>query len=358
MRILQVAPPWFPVPPPRYGGTELVVGGLTEGLVAAGHDVTLLAAGSSATGARLVTVYDDPPTADLGDMVTELLHVLAAEDLGPFDIVHDHTLLGASLAAARSTPHVVHTLHGPWTERSRGVCRWLGQRVALVAISNDQAERAPDVAIEAVIHHGIDLDAYPCRHDRGDWLAFVGRASADKGPELAIEVARRTGRPLHMALKINEVDEHRYWDTVLEPATHHADVHVTVDATHEQKTWILSHAHAVVAPIQWEEPFGLAMVEAMACGAPVVAFARGAAPELVLDGVTGYLVPPRAWVSGLVRAVEAAGDIVPAACRQHVVDRFSRHRMVEDHLDLYERLAVPRFRRTRTAPFRHARGRS
>lgn len=347
MRILQVAPPWFSVPPARYGGTELVVAGLADGLVAAGHEVTVLAAGGSTTSARLATVYDAPPTADLGDTTTELLHVLAADDLGPFDIVHDHTLLGTALAAARGAPHVVHTLHGAWTDRSRAVYRRLGERVTLVAISHDQAARAPDVDIRVVIHHGVDVDAYPVCLDRGEALAFVGRASPDKGPELAIEVARRTGRPLHMAIKVNEADEHRYWDTVLEPATHLADVHVTFDATHEQKTWILSHAYALLAPLQWEEPFGLTMVEAMASGVPVVAFARGAAPELVVDGVTGHLVPPRTWVGGLVRAVEDVGGISPAACREHVAACFSRGCMVEHHLDLYEELTVPRFRRTR-----------
>lgn len=350
MRILQVAPPWFPVPPSRYGGTELVVGELTEGLVAAGHEVTLLASGGSSTSARLVSVYDEPPSAELGDTLVELLHVMAVDDLGAFDVVHDHTLLGASREQARGTPHVVHTLHGAWTERSRAVYRRLGAQVALVAISQDQARRAPEVPVRTVIHHGVDVRNYPMRGERGGALAFVGRASPDKGPLLAIEVARRTGRPLHMAIKVNEPDEHRYWETVLEPATHRGDVHVTFDATHAQKSWILSHAHAVVLPIQWDEPFGLVMIEAMASGVPVVAFARGAAPELVVDGVTGHLVDPRAWVGGLVHAVEAADEIDSATCRHHVATRFSRERMVDDHLELYEQVAVPRFLRSRHRP--------
>lgn len=347
MRILQVAPPWFSVPPSRYGGTELVVSELTDGLVAAGHDVTLLASGASTTSARLVSVYDEPPTAELGDTCTDLLHVTAADDLGAFDVVHDHTLLGASREEARGTPHVVHTLHDPWTDRSRAVYRRLGGKVALVAISHAQAHHAPEIPVRAVIHHGVDVRRYPMRRRQEEALAFVGRASPDKGPLLAIEVAQRTGRPLHMAIKVDEPDEHRYWETVLEPATHRADVHVTFNATHAQKGWILSHAHAAILPIQWDEPSGLVMIEAMASGVPVITFARGVTPELVVDGVTGHLVDPRAWVGGLTHAVETAGELDPTTCRQHVATQFSRERMVDDYLDLYEQLAVPRFRRSR-----------
>lgn len=344
MRILQVAPPWFPVPPACYGGTELAVSELAEGLVAEGHEVTLLASGGSRTSATLATVYDAAPSTDIGDPVTELLHVMAVDDLGPFDVVHDHTLLGTARAQAHGTPNVVHTLHGAWSDRSRRVYQRLGRDVSLVAISHDQARRGPEVPIRAVIHHGISVDAFPLGLDHGDALAFVGRATPDKGPEIAIEVARRTSRPLHMAIKVNEPDEQDYWRTVLEPAIRRIEAHVIFNADHERKVQILSGAHAAIVPIQWDEPFGLVMIEAMACGTPVVAVARGAAPELIIDGVTGHLVDPTAGVESLCEAVEAVEDIDPATCRLHVATHFSRERMVDDHLDLYERLTVPRFR--------------
>lgn len=350
MRILQVAPPWFTVPPDRYGGIELVIAALADGLTARGHDVTLLASGGSTTTARLHSVYARPPSADLGDTVTELAHVMAVDDLGSFDVVHDHTLLGTVRAAARQVPGVVHTLHGPWSARSRQVYRRLADEVALVAISHDQAGAAPEVPLRGVVHNGIDPDAYAVGLDRGDELVFVGRANPEKGPEQAIEVARRTGRPLVMAIKVNEPHEHEYWRRVLEPRIHGIEAHVTFEATHEQKVAMMAHAHAVIAPIQWAEPFGLVLVEAGACGTPVVAYGRGAAPELVRDGVNGFVVDPRDDLDAFCAAVEAADTIDPAACLQHVRENFSSERMVEDYLEVYESLCRPRFMRNRPDP--------
>lgn len=349
MRILQVAPPWFEVPPVRYGGIELVIGALADGLVAAGHDVTLLASGGSATAATLHTVYSRPPSADLGDTLTELLHVLAVDDLGPFDVVHDHTLIGTTRLAAQGAWPVVHTLHGPWTDRSRRVYGRLGARVGLVAISHDQAAGASGVPLAGVVHNGIDVERYPVGLDRTDELVFVGRANPEKGPELAIEVARRTGRPLAMAIKVNEPAEHEYWEQVLEPQLARIDSRVVGDATHAEKSAMMAGAHAVLMPIQWEEPFGLVMVEAGACGTPVVVFGRGAAPEVVVDDETGFVVSPDEGLDGLCTAVEAAARIDPATCRQHVVRHFSRERMVADYLELYERLRQPRFARLPSA---------
>lgn len=338
MRILQVAPPWFAVPPHAYGGIELMIAALADGLVEQGHDVTLLASGGSHTAAHLHSVYEEPPSTLLGDAMTELLHVMEVDDLGDFDVIHDHTLIGATRLAARGTPRVVHTLHGPWSSTGRRVYGRLSRDVGLVAISHDQAAHAPEVALAGVVHNGIDLDRYPVGLDRTDELVFVGRANPEKGPALAIEAARRTGRPLSMAIKVNEPEEHEYWSCVLEPRTHDLGIDVVFNATHERKVEMLARAHAVLVPIQWDEPFGLVMVEAGACGAPVVAFARGAAPEIVRDGVTGRLVPPLDGIDGLVDAIGRVDEISPAACRAHVDAHFSSQRMVEGYLEIYEAL--------------------
>lgn len=341
MRILQVAPPWFAVPPSRYGGTELVVSVLTEALVRAGHEVTLLASGGSRTAARLRTVYEQPPSDAIGDTVLELGHVLAIDDLEAFDVVHDHTLLGSALTAARGTVRVVHTLHGQFTDAVRPVLARLGHTVELVAISHDQAARAPEVPIRAVVHNGLDLSRYgPGEGTRGDSLVFVGRSSPEKGPEAAIEVARRTGRPLKMAVKITEPAEHEYWRDVVAPRLDQADVEVFLDVDHATKLSLLRAAHAMVLPLHWDEPFGLVMAEAGACGIPVVVFGRGAAAEIVDDRVTGRVVDPAEGIAGLVRAVDEIGHIDPAACRSRIAERFSAEALVAGYLDVYRQITT------------------
>jgi hypothetical protein len=218
LRILVVAPPWFPVPPTGYGGIEAVVSLLTEGLVAAGHEVTLVASGGSRTRGRLVTPFARPPSELIGDAFVEAAHALDAHDLRDgFDLVHDHSgAVAATLAAAVSGPPVCHTLHGPWTERNRALYRRVARRIALIAISHDQARRAPgDVPVAAVIHNALDLDVHRFRAEKEDLLVFVGRANPEKRPDVAIEVARRTRLPLVLALKVNEEPERRYFDEVV-----------------------------------------------------------------------------------------------------------------------------------------------
>jgi glycosyltransferase involved in cell wall biosynthesis len=337
MRVLQVAPPWFEVPPRRYGGIELVVSALTEELVTRGHDVTLLAAGGSRTSARLVPTASHPAEVVRGEPVTELLHVMTVDDLTDFDVVHDHTLTGAVVADARGTAPVVHTLHGRRSPQLELLLRRLGRSVALVAISRDQARSLPSVPLHGVVHNGLDPDGYELPDaPRGEELLFLGRAAEEKGPEQAIEVARRTGRRLVMAVKIEEPEEQAYWQDVVEPRLGDADVHVVRDADQTTKVALLRHAHAVVMPLRWPEPFGMVMIEAAACGTPVVVFARGAAPEIVRDGVTGHLVPVGAGVEGLVRAVGRAGEIEPATCRAVTLARFSAAAMTDRYLEVYQ----------------------
>jgi len=349
MRVLQIAPPWFPVPPTGYGGIEWVVSSLADGLTALGHDVTLVANGDSETSAELVSVFDGSTPQRLGDVWMDAAHAVTAYlHANDVDVVHDHTgVIGPAIAAAGGlrTP-VVNTLHGPWTDGNTLLYRAISRRVALTSISHDQAARAPEgVRVAAVVHNGIELDAYPVGRQREDFLLFVGRASPEKGPEVAIEVARRVGLPLVMAMKVNEPDEHRYLAEVVQPAMERADVHVELrtDVGHEQKADLMMRARAVLVPIAWDEPFGLVMAESAACGAPVIAFRRGAAPELVLDGISGRLVPP-GDVDAMTAAVADIDRIDPLDCRAWAEGRFSSRRMVRRYLRVYEELMPARRR--------------
>ncbi len=340
MKIAQIAPPWFPVPPTGYGGVELVVASITEGLVARGHDVTLFAHADSKTTATLVSpMIDAPHPALLGGTWYDALHAAAAylEIGNDFDVVHDHSgIVGPALGALRDgNPPVVHTLHGPWTEPAKRYYALLAEYIHLVAISEAQRADNPDVRYAGVVHNGIDLDSYPFQAEKDDFLVYIGRANPDKGPTLAIEVARRAGLPLAMVVKRNEPFELAYWDEVVAPMLN-SEVEVFEAITHQHKVDLLGRARAMVFPIQWPEPFGLVMAEAMACGTPVVACPAGAAVELVDDGITGYL---RTSLDDLVWAVGQVGGCSPQACRTRAEDRFSAEAMVTGYEQLFERIA-------------------
>lgn len=361
MRILQVAPPWFAVPPASYGGIEWIVALLADGLTDAGNDVTLLASGGSQTRATLRSVYDVAPSASLGDPNVELVHVLAAHlARTDHDIIHDHTAIGTAVGAAvhaaavrssaGATP-IVHTLHGPWTEAAANLYELLGEHVSLVAISHDQAARAPsDVQIAAVVHNGLRLQEYPAGRGDGGHLAWVGRASPEKGPLVAIEAAQRLGLPLRMAIKVNEADERAYWDQAISPRLEDAaDIDVIIGADHRQKVELLGGAMVALVPIQWPEPFGLVMIEANACATPVVANACGAAPEIIRDGVSGFLVEP-GDIDGFCEAVESASRLPRSPCRTHVVDNFSAEQMVDGYLRVYDEVLAGRASRPMARP--------
>ena len=340
MRIAEIAPPWFPVPPPGYGGVELVVAQLADRLVEMGHDVTLFASPGSRSTAQLVTsVRDAPDPALVGNAWLDAHHALSAylqiRD-GCFDVVHDHSgVVGPALGALLDgMPPVVHTLHGPWDELTRLYYSVVASRVHLVAVSETQRRANPDVPYAGVVHNGISLDRYPFRDTKDDFLVYIGRANPDKGPGAAIEVARRVGLPLAMIVKKNEPFERSYWDEIVAPLLHD-EVEVFENVSHERKVDLLARARAMVFPIQWPEPFGLVMIEAMACGTPVVACAAGAAVELIEESVTGYL---RDSVDELVEAVAQVGNCSPAACRARVEQRFSAEVMVRGYEAVFEAL--------------------
>jgi glycosyltransferase involved in cell wall biosynthesis len=339
MRILQIAPPWYAVPPSGYGGTERIVSILADGLVARGHDVTLLASGGSRTTARLWSVFDRPPSRALGCPAREITHWMGIYDRRhEFDVIHDHSsVVGAALAALLDGPPVVHTVHLPWDPPAAAAYRSLPGRLHIAAISRDHARRAPDGLDVHVVHNGVDLHAFPYRAapDGAGYLAFVGRASPAKGPEVAIRVARRLGRPLRMALKVNQRVEVRFLDEVIRPALRTADVDLVINGSAPRTAAILAGATVTVAPLAWDEPFGLVLAESMASGTPVAAYRRGAAEEIVEDGVTGALAPP-AHIDALCAAVGSAADLSRAACRRRAEEHFSADAMVDRYLHLYE----------------------
>ena len=338
MRIAEIAPVWVPVPPPTYGGIELVVSLLTEGLTERGHDVTLFACPGSRTKARLVSpVAEARNLSEMGnDVADEIVHALPAYmGDGEFDVIHDHTGLGTALGAVRrGNPPVVHTLHGPWIDSSRRFYGAISPPVHLIAISKAQAADNPDLQYAGVVHNGLDLDTHPWRKEKDDFLLFLGRCNREKGPEHAVDVAKRAGVPLVLIVKRSQRHEKEYWDQVVAPRLT-GEEEIIFDASHEQKVDYLGRARATLFPIQWPEPFGLVMIESMACGTPVVAMPCGAAPEIVIDGETGFLTPT---IDDMVEAVGKVDDLSPETCREHVAANFSAEAMVEKTEAVLERV--------------------
>ena len=335
MRVAMLAPPWFPVPPPAYGGTEAVVSLLTEGLVERGVDVTLFATGDSRTRANLECVYQDAPSEKIGDLSTEMDHVLAC--LGraaDFDLVHDHSgLLAVTLAASVETPFV-HTAHGPFDGHLRDLyakAMAFNPRAALISLTDAQRRPAPELPWIACCPNAIDVARFPLRDGHDGYLAFLGRMSPEKGAHNAIEVARASGCDLLIAAKCREPAERAYFDAFVRPNLGNGIEYVG-ELGHEDKASLLRDARALLSPIEWEEPFGLVLIEAAACGTPVIAFRRGSVPEVVADGVTGFVVDT---LPQMAAALERVDDLSALAMREHVERCFSPSRMVRDYLRAY-----------------------
>jgi glycosyltransferase involved in cell wall biosynthesis len=335
-----VAPPYYTVPPQGYGGVESVVAGLVDRLVARGHHVILFAAGRRGTAAQeFVRTWDTPPTEQLTLALPEVVHAARVEAMlraHTVDLVHDHTLAGPLTADARHSPTIV-TVHGTMDDLA-GVYRPLGSAVSLVAVSHAQRRRAPDLNWVATVHNGIDVDSFPYRADKDDYVVFLGRFHPQKAPHLAIEAARRAGVRIILAGKCSEEIEHDYYRDRLAPLLGHDAVEVGV-AGPALKRRLLAGARCLIFPIRWEEPFGLVMVEAMACGTPVVALARGAAPEVVAHGRTGFVVERP---EQLAAAISDCATLDPADCRRYVSSRFSLEAMATGYENAYRRvLASP-----------------
>ncbi|HTT86495.1 MAG TPA: glycosyltransferase family 4 protein [Acidimicrobiales bacterium] len=339
MRIALIAPPWTPIPPPLYGGIELVVDQLARGLVAAGQDVTLYATGDSTCPVPKRWVLEHSEGMRIGMAVPELRHVVHAyNDIADHDVVHDHTVVGPFYAERFPGLPVVTTIHGPFNDELSDLYTALGTRVPIIAISHAQKRDATGVPIARVIHHGLEASAFPFGDGGGDadgdYLVFLGRMAADKGAHRAIEVARRAGARVLMAAKMRETWERAYFERQVEPLLGPDAVYLG-EVPHERKVELLANARALLFPIRWNEPFGMVMLEAMACGTPVLAFPEGAAPEVVDDGTTGYLCTDTA---DMIEAVGRLDKLRRADCRAAVEGYFSTERMVAEHVELYQSL--------------------
>ncbi|MDQ4148782.1 MAG: glycosyltransferase family 4 protein [Actinomycetota bacterium] len=335
LKVAIVAPPWFELPPPGYGGIEWICYLLAEGLVERGHDVTLIGAGPPNTRAKFIST-GQPASERLGDPILELTHVaraaatLRSED---FDVIHDHTLSGPLLSFDRMTPTVL-TAHGPINDDFAAYYSAL-PNIFLVAISHSQRKSRPHLPWVGTVHNAVSVREYPERARKEDFVLFLGRMNADKGAHLAIDAASKAGYPIVLAAKCNEPQERAYFEAEIKPRLG-PGVEWIGEADTSTKMDLLSRARCLVFPIQWEEPFGIVMVEALAAGTPVVATRRGSVPEVIVDGETGFICDE---VSQLPEAIQKAADLEPSACRRDALRRFDVDHMVAGYEQVYRAVA-------------------
>jgi glycosyltransferase involved in cell wall biosynthesis len=341
LRIAMIAPPWFSVPPRGYGGIESMVADLVDGLVGRGHHVTLIGAGRAGTQAqRFVPIYVEPPSTRLGDPLPEVLHVAAAAsvlaDLD-VDVVHDHTLAGPLLARRRPEPTVM-TAHGPVVGEPGDYLAHLGSTVEVVAISEAQRRQRPEVNWIATVHNSVDVSSFPFGRGDAGYVLFLGRFNPEKAPHLAIDAARAAGRRIVLAGKLNEPPERQYFEQEIRPRLGPGVEYVgEADATTKRELY--AGAEALLFPACWEEPFGLVMIEAMACGTPVVALRRGSVPEIVHHGLTGFVLDRPEQMAA---AIEVVGELDRAECRAHVERHFDSPGMVRGYEAVYHTLVSGR----------------
>ncbi len=328
LRIGIVAPPWFCVPPSGYGGIERVVSYLADGLVERGHRVTLFAAGGSQTCGELAATCPEPPSSSLGNSVVEARHAaIAYARWREFDVIHDHTTLGLIAGSTLPIP-VVHTIHGLITPELAAFHEAVAGRVHLVCISNSQRATLPPGINATVITNALTPTSYPFSERHGDYLLFVGRMNQDKGILEAIEIARRSHRPLRILAKVNEPGEQRFFDERVRPALCGIDADLQFQPPEEVRLQAFRDARATLFPISWPEPFGLVMIESMATGTPVIAFRQGAVPEVIQHERTGFLCD---GIDEAVAMVDRLDEIDRKQCRLHVEQCFNSALAVVRH---------------------------
>jgi len=332
MRIGMIAPPWLPVPPTGYGGTEAAIDGMIRGLHRAGHEVILFAHHESTTPAEIRSVLPRGEADVIGLGSTELAHVLGAyEDLADVDVIHDHTLAGPLLGPGRTTTPIVVTHHGAFDPSTARIFRQVAPHASVIAISHCQAASADGIPIAGVVHHGVDVADVPLGDGRGGYLAFLGRMVPEKGLHRAIRIARRSGWPLRIAAKMREAPEQAYFEAEVRPLLG-GDVDFIGEVGPRERQELLCGAAALLNPITWPEPFGMVMLEALACGTPVVARSAGAAPEIVSHGHVGYLGQSDSDLESALARVEAIDRLT---CRTWAAQRFSVELMAKRYEEQY-----------------------
>lgn len=335
-----VAPPWIPVPAPSYGGIEEVVRLLARGLVARGHQVTLFAAPGSSSAADVVPLLEEAHPESIEHSLVEASHVAATFDAidaageggEPFDVVHDHCPAVMLAMADRLRQPVVHTLHGPFDDERDELYRLHGQKALLVAISQSQRAEAPEgVTVDWVIPNPVDLDEWPFSAVKDDSLLFMGRMDPDKGPDRAIAAAKAAGSRLILAGPVQE-DHREYFAADVAPMVDDDEIRYAGTVGGDERQRLFARSKGLLMPIEWPEPFGLVMVEALATGTPVIAFDRGSASEIVRDGENGFLV---ATTEEMAKAIGRLHEIDPKACRASVETTFGLPHVLEEYERAY-----------------------
>lgn len=344
MRIAQVAPLWERVPPPAYGGIELVVGLLTDELVRRGHEVTLFASGDSISLAKLESVHPqalrlDPKVKECG--IYEMLQLSRVyEQASEFDIIHSHMGCAALPYGNLVKTPSVHTLHGIFTPDNEKMFTH-ARNQPYVSISNAQREARLNLNCVSTVYNGIDTSIYEFHAEPQDapYLAFLGRISPEKGTHLAIEIAKRAGWHLKMAGKVDAVDV-KYFEEEIKPLIDGKQIEYLGETDHKQKNDLLGGAVATLFPITWREPFGLVMVESMAAGTPVIAMNLGSTSEIIAHGKTGFLCQN---VDEFVEAINQVDKLNRQTCREHVLSHFSVQRMTDGYEAAYQQILAERF---------------
>ena len=336
MRIAQVAPLWESVPPKLYGGTERIVSYLTEELVRLGHDVTLFASGDSVTAARLEAICAHALRLNTGifnrDAPMTMLMEQALGKTGEFDIIHSHLdFMGFPLARRNPTPTVT-TFHGRLDLPELQPVFREYMEMPMVSISDAQRKPISWANWYATVYHGLPKDLYGLHQNSGTYLAFLGRIAPEKRPDHAIELAKRVGIPLRIAAKVDPMDQ-AYFHREIEPLLSDPLIEYLGEITDAEKNEFLGHAMALVCPYDWPEPFGLVLIEALACGTPVLAYRRGSIPEIIEDSVTGFVCE---GIDEMTAAIQRIPEIDRRRCRRTFEQRFSVERMAHDYLRVYE----------------------
>jgi glycosyltransferase involved in cell wall biosynthesis len=342
VKIAQVAPLYESVPPRGYGGTERVVSYLTESLVEMGHDVTLFASGDSVTSARLVPVVSrglrlDPHKPDPLIWHTIMMDMVL-KAAPSFDIIHFHTDVVQLALANQCATRCVSTPHGRLDLPDLKPLFRRFARHPMTSISNSQRAPLPEVNWRATVHHGLPLGLYRLHVEPQDYFAFIGRISPEKRPDRAIEIAKACGTPLRIAAKVDAADR-VYFESTIEPLLDDTLVTFVGEIGEHAKNDFIGNARALLMPIDWPEPFGLVMIEAMACGTPVIAYANGAVPEIVDHGITGFVVNSQEQA---IAAAQNVGRIDRRRCRQVFEQRFAARVMARHYLDVYRELVGER----------------